>query len=227
MQRAALYARYSTDLQSERSIEDQAALCRGFAERSGYAVSHEFHDCARSGASMLGRDGLVRLLAAAADKAFDVLVVEALDRLSRDQADLATIYKRLTFQGVTIVAVHDGKADQVQVGIRGLVGALYLTDLAHKVRRGMAGVVKDGRHAGGRAFGYRPVAGQPGAMTIEEGEAAIVRRIFAAYLAGERPRDSAATQQREHPAAARPALERLDLERLPAARAWHPHQCAL
>ena len=27
----------------------------------------------------------------------------------------------------------------VQIGIRGLVGALYLQDLAHKVRRGMAG----------------------------------------------------------------------------------------
>lgn len=86
----------------------------------------------------------MRLIDAARDKAFDVILVEALDRLSRDQEDLAGIWKRLNFLGIELRAVHDGKADQIQIGIRGLVGALYLQDLAHKVRRGMAGVVRDG-----------------------------------------------------------------------------------
>ena len=188
MTSAVIYARFSSDLQRDRSIEDQVELCRDFARRNGWQVTRVYEDRARSGASIFGRDGVLSLMEAARAGEFDVVIVEALDRLSRDQEDLAGIFKRLTFAGVEIRAVHDGKADQVQIGIRGLVGALYLQDLSHKVRRGMAGVTRDGRHAGGRAYGYRPIPGKPGELVIVEEEAAVVRRIFAAYVAGERPR---------------------------------------
>lgn len=196
--RAAIYSRFSSDLQRDRSIEDQAALCRAYAAREGLAVVAEYSDRARSGASLIGRDGLLSLIEAARARAIDVVIVEALDRLSRDQEDLAGLYKRFTFQGIEIRAVHDGVATEVQVGIRGLVGALYLQDLAAKVRRGQAGVVRDARNAGGRAYGYRPVAGRPGELTIEEEEAAVVRRIFADYT--ERhlsPREIAGALNRE------------------------------
>ena len=69
------------------------------------------------------------MMTAAAARAFDVVVVEALDRVSRDMADLATIFKLLRFAGISLVAVHDGIADEVAIGVRGLVGALYLSDL--------------------------------------------------------------------------------------------------
>ncbi|MEP9389611.1 recombinase family protein [Mesorhizobium sp. KR9-304] len=191
MKRAAIYARYSSDLQTDRSIDDQVALCTAHAAKSGLAVTAVYDDRARSGASIMGRDGLLAVMDAARDRAFDVLVVEALDRLSRDQEDLAGIYKRLTHVGVEIRAVHDGTADIVQIGIRGLVGALYLQDLAQKVRRGMAGVVRDGRNAGGRAYGYAPVAGRAGELAIVPEEAAIVLRIFSEYVDGRVPRDIA------------------------------------
>jgi DNA invertase Pin-like site-specific DNA recombinase len=190
--RTAIYARFSTELQQERSIEDQIALCRAYAAKNGLDVVGAFDDRARSGASILGRDGLMRMMDAARDGAFDVILVEALDRLSRDQEDLAGLWKRLNFLGIELRAVHDGKADQIQIGIRGLVGALYLQDLAHKVRRGMSGVIRDGRHAGGRAYGYRPVSGKPGELEIDPDEAAIIREIFESYVDGRTPRDIAA-----------------------------------
>lgn len=189
--RAAVYARYSTDLQSDRSIDDQVSLCRQYAGRSGLTVADVYSDRARTSASILGRDGILRLMEDARAGRFDVVVVEALDRISRDQEDLAGIYKRLTFAGVDIVAVHEGKADAIQIGIRGLVGELFLSDLKHKIRRGMQGVVRDGRSAGGRAYGYRPVPGRPGALEIVEAEAEVVRRICADYLAGRSPKDIA------------------------------------
>lgn len=178
--RTAIYARFSTDLQQTRSIDDQVALCRAHAEKAGMTVLSVYADSARSGASMFGRDGLMRMMDAAREKAFDVILVESLDRLSRDQEDLAGIWKRLSFLGIELRAVHDGKADHIQIGIRGLVGALYLQDLAHKVRRGLSGVVRDGRHAGGRAYGYKPVPGQPGMLSIDEEEAAIRLRKLCA-----------------------------------------------
>jgi DNA invertase Pin-like site-specific DNA recombinase len=127
---------------------------------------------------------------------FGVVVAEALDRISRDQEDLAGIYKRLCFKQIEIRTVQDGRAEEIHVGIKGLVGALYLRDLAQKTRRGQAGVVRDGRHNGGRSYGYRAVPGQAGRLEIEEAEASIVRSIFDSYLASRSPRDIACALNR-------------------------------
>ncbi|QGM99858.1 recombinase family protein [Methylocystis parvus] len=197
MTRAVIYARFSTELQSEKSTEDQIALCRAYAARIGLDVIGSYEDKARSGASIFGRDGLMRLMDAARDRAFEVVIVEALDRLSRDMEDLAGIHKRLSFLGVEIHAVHDGTADAILVGLRGLVGQLQREDGAKKVRRGMAGVIREGRHAGGRAYGYCPVPGRRGELEIVEEEAEIVRRIFAAYAAGRPPREIAGELNRD------------------------------
>lgn len=149
MTTAALYARYSSELQSERSIEDQVELCRAYAMREGLLVTSIYEDRAASGASMQGRLGLARLLRDAGDRLFTHLIVESLDRLSRDQADLATLYKRLTFLGKEIREVDCGKATPINTAVRGLVGAIYLADLADKTRRGLSGRVREGKSAGG------------------------------------------------------------------------------
>jgi site-specific DNA recombinase len=198
MKPAAIYARFSTELQNEKSTEDQIALCRAYAARHQLSIVATFEDKARSGASVFGRDGLMQLMDAARQHLVAVVIVEALDRLSRDMEDLAGIHKRLSFQGIEIQAVHDGTADSILIGIRGLVGQMQREDGAKKVRRGMAGVVRDGRNAGGRAYGYRAVPGKPGELEIIEDEAAIVRRIFAAYGAGRTPREIAHDLNREN-----------------------------
>lgn len=86
--RAATYSRFSTQMQRDASIEDQERLCRERAEREGWEITATFSDRALSGASML-RPGLQSLLEAASQGRFDALITEALDRLSRDQADIA------------------------------------------------------------------------------------------------------------------------------------------
>ncbi|MEH2562438.1 recombinase family protein [Bradyrhizobium sp. AZCC 2289] len=188
MKRAAIYARYSTDLQSERSIEDQFVLCREKAKREQSKVIAEFEDRAKSGVSTHGRDGIKKLMEAAKAGTFDILIVESLDRLSRDQEDMAAIFKKLTFYGIDIISVHEGRADQMQVGVRGIVSAFYLSDLAHKVRRGAAGNIREGKHAGGLAYGYRTTPGKPGEWVIDEPEAEVIRSIYAKYASGMRSR---------------------------------------
>lgn len=204
--RAVAYARYSTELQSDRSVDDQIALCRDFAARSGFTIVQTYADRAKSGSSFIERDGLLSLLADAKSGQFEAVIVEALDRVSRDQEDLAAIYKRLRFAGIELIAVHDGRADTIQIGIRGLIGAMYIEDLKHKVRRGMSGRVRDGLSAGGRAYGYRPIPGRPGELEIDEAEAAIVRRIFSEYAAGSSPRDIAQRLNRDGVAPPRGAV---------------------
>jgi site-specific DNA recombinase len=177
MKPAAIYARFSTELQNEKSTEDQIALCRAYAARHHLDVVATFEDKARSGASVFGRDGLMQLMDAARQHRFTVVIVEALDRLSRDMEDLAGIHKRLSFQGIEIQAVHDGTADSILIGIRGLVGQMQREDGAKKVRRGMAGVVRDGRHAGGRAYGYRAVPGISSAHD-EKSESGVIKLVL-------------------------------------------------
>ena len=156
-----------------------------------------FEDRTRSGGSILGRDGLIALLAGARERKFDIVIVEALDRLSRDKEDLASVYKRLSFIGIEIRAIHEGVVNTVLVGLRGLVGQLYREDNAHKVRRGLAGRVSSGLIAGGLTYGYAVVPGENGKRVILEGEAAVVRKIFDSFVAGSTPRDIAAALNRD------------------------------
>ena len=121
--KVALYARYSSDNQRDASIVDQFRICRVHAEKQGWQIIVEYSDQAISGASLL-RPGIQSLIADALRGRFNVVLAEAMDRLSRDQEDLAGIYKRLTHAGIEIRAVHEGRADIIQIGIRGLVGAL-------------------------------------------------------------------------------------------------------
>ncbi len=194
MSRAVLYARYSSDSQRDASIEDQLRLCRLHAERQGWTVADSYSDRAISGASLL-RPGIQELIQDAGRGRFDIVLAEAMDRLSRDQEDIAGLFKRLTFAGVRIVTLSEGDVSHLHVGLKGTMNALFLKDLADKTRRGLRGRVQDGKSGGGIAYGYRAVRQldgqgelQRGDREVIEAEAAIVRRIFREFATGEGPR---------------------------------------
>ena len=126
---------------------------------------------------------------------FDLVLTESLDRISRDQEDIAGVYKRLRFAGVQILTLSEGPVSELHIGFKGTMGALYLKDLADKTRRGLRGRVEAGKSGGGNSYGYDVVAkfttaGEPerGDRRINESEAAIVRHIFTAYAAGKSPK---------------------------------------
>jgi site-specific DNA recombinase len=189
--RAAIYARYSTDLQNDRSIEDQVALCRAYAERNKFAVAEVYADRAKSGASAINRLNWQKLMRDAGARAFDIVISEDLDRISRDEADYHSARKRLAFFGIKIHSAHGGEISGIEGSMRAMMGALFLENLAHKIRRGLAGVVRSSRHAGGRSYGYRLRPGKPGEMQIADDEAGVIRRIFEEYVTGRTPREIA------------------------------------
>ena len=192
--RAVVYARYSTEHQREESIEDQVRICRERIAREGWELLQVFQDRAMSGASTL-RPGYQALLAGARDGAFDVVVAEALDRLSRDQEDVAALFKRLRFAGIQIVTLADGEINELHVGLKGTMNALFIRDLAAKSHRGMRGRVETGKSGGGITYGYKVVrgfdaGGSPitGERTIDAAEAAVVVDIFKQYGADVSPK---------------------------------------
>jgi DNA invertase Pin-like site-specific DNA recombinase len=202
MKRCVIYARYSSDLQSPASIDDQIQPCRAYADRQGWVVVATHHDAALSGFGVEQRPGYQRLVAAAGatSPGFNTILVEDLSRLTRDTGELLRFYHRLRLKGIDIVGVSDGIASGQQGGkvhltVKGLVNELYLDDLREKTHRGLAGSATRGLSAGGRIFGYRTVPVEaahrggkhtaPARFEIEPQEATIVRRIFRNYATGQ------------------------------------------
>lgn len=191
MIRATLYARYSTDRQRETSIDDQLRAARERAQREGWRVTATHADEGISGSVPVAlRPGGKALLADALAGRLDVLIVEGLDRLSRELGEAELMVKRLEHRGVRIIGTADGYDSQahgrkVMRIARGLVNELYLDDLREKTHRGLAGNFDRGMSAGGRSFGYRTAETPHGRrIVIDESEAAVVREVFERYADG-------------------------------------------
>jgi site-specific DNA recombinase len=194
MVRAVIYARFSSEGQREESIEDQVRNCQRLCAEKGWTVVGEYHDRAMSGASPL-RPDYQRLCADARARKFDVVASEALDRLSRDQATIASLYKVLQFNEIVIFTRSEGEVNELHIGLKGTMNQMFLKDLALKTRRGLEGRVRQGKSGGGNAFGYRVVKqraadGQElcGDRAVIEAEADVIRRIFSEFAAGASPR---------------------------------------
>ncbi|MBE0533680.1 MAG: recombinase family protein [Rhodospirillales bacterium] len=189
--RVAVYARYSSEHQNERSIDDQVRLCREHADRLGWMIVEVYADYAISGAHLGSRPRAQALMEDAKTGRFDIVLAEAMDRLSRDQEDIAGIYKRLVFAGVRIVTVSEGDVSELHVGLKGTMNALFIRELAIKIRRGQRGRVVAGRSPGGLSYGYTvakeyDAKGEPvrGGRAVNDDQAEVIRRIFREYAAG-------------------------------------------
>ena len=194
MSRCAIYARFSTDRQSETSAEDQVRECRARADREGWTVVEIYSDLAISGATNR-RPGMTAMLADAAAGSFDIVLSEALDRVARDQADIATIYQKLMFAGVRLETLSEGSVNELHIGLKGTMSALFLKDLADKIRRGQRGCVARGRVPGGLCYGYDVVRELDEKGNVEAGrrrvnpeQADVVRRVVREYVDGRSPK---------------------------------------
>jgi len=198
--KAAIYSRYSTELQSEASIADQERVCERIAERHGLTVAARFSDAAISGGTTQ-RPGYQRLLAAARRLEFEVIVAEDTSRLWRNLAEQSPRLAELADLGIAVVT-HDLDTRHESAEIMGAVGgamaSAYRKEIGRRTRRGLEGLARKGKSAGGRAFGYVPPAmSGTGQIEIDSEQAKIVRRIFKMFADGHSPRSIADTLNRE------------------------------
>ena len=206
--RVAMYARYSSENQRAASITDQFRNCERYAARDpAWRVTARYEDKAISGSKDgTGRPGYKAMLKAASEKQFDILLVDDLSRLSRDQVETEQVRRRFVFGGVRLIGVSDGidtaaKGHKMLAGFKGIMNDVFLDDLRDKTTRGMTGQALKGYHCGGRAYGYSLVPhldptrldpyGQPtriGTNLVPHPEQApVVRWIFERYADGWSP----------------------------------------
>lgn len=191
--RAVLYARYSSDKQRETSIDDQLRQARERASAEGWHIVAQHADEGISGSTPVARRaGGKALLADALAGRFEILILEGLDRLSREIGEGETITKRLEHCGIRIIGTADGydsaaSGRKVMRIARGLVNELYLDDLREKTHRGLAGQFDRGNHVGGVCFGYRSEPAPDGRgrqLVVDPAQAGVVRQIFEWFADG-------------------------------------------
>ena len=171
--RAGIYARHSTDKQGTSS-EDQIRRCQEFCRFKGYDVVEVYRDEALSGAHIENRPGINALLIGALDGRFDVVIAEDLSRISRDQADTANFFKKMIFLGVPVETVSEGLINELHIGLKSTMNALYLKDLAEKTHRGVIAAVLRGGVPGGKLYGYDLV--QLNHYAVRSAESFLVKR---------------------------------------------------
>ncbi len=222
----AVYARFSTDRQDSRSLDDRSRRCRKYVEDRGLHVVEEYRDAAESGAS-LDRADMQRMLAETRKGKrcrFRAVVVDDLSRLSRDLGNTFTlVFGDLRMAGIAVIDASTGMSSdrdgaRLQFGASALVADMFLESVRKQTHRGLEGRALAGFWTGGRLYGYSTAA-EPNPpdpehprkrLVIDESEAAIVRRIFAEYAYGRSVKEIA---------------RRLDADRVPPPSAGTKRGC--
>jgi DNA invertase Pin-like site-specific DNA recombinase/NADPH-dependent 7-cyano-7-deazaguanine reductase QueF len=186
---AVIYARFSSHGQQEQSIDGQLRDCHAFAKREGITVVGEYIDRAIS-AKTDARPDFRRMIADAAKKQFQYVIVWKLDRFARNRFDSAIHKAALKKHGVKVLSAMENIADNPEgallEGILESMAEHYSASLAENVKRGQRESVLKGSHVGGIApFGFRSVKdGDKLRLVADEKNAPIIQYVFQQYANG-------------------------------------------
>ncbi|MDH5305181.1 MAG: recombinase family protein [Gammaproteobacteria bacterium] len=195
--RAAIYARFSTDLQDPTSIIGQIANCEAMAESNGWEVKKRYIDEAISGSDDT-RPGYQKLLADSECGQFECIIVDETSRLTRRAGELPRLMEILAFRDQFIVDCKgfDSRQETASLlaSVYGGIDSLELRKVKERTHRGLRERHKAGYSAGGKTYGYTTEPIDPEDTNskkrymIVDAEADIVREIFRRYAGGESPR---------------------------------------
>ena len=194
--RAALFARYSSKLQDELSLDAQLAEMEKFCERENLLVTHRFLLPETRSALVERTEEFQSMIRAARAGQFDTLIVHKLDRFTRDR-DTAVTYKALLRRhGVQVRSVTENLGDSIYdrliEGILEAFNEFYSLNLGQETKKGQRAATRAGRFTGGTfPYGYRKGVDDEGhpCWEIFEEEAKIIRECFLMYEKGERVKE--------------------------------------
>lgn len=180
-----IYARYSSQAQTEQSIEGQLRVCKEYAERNGYKILNEYIDRAKTGTND-NRPAFQRMIADSNKKEFEYVLVYKLDRFSRDKYDNALYKHKLQLNGVKVISATEAISNTPEgIIIEGILETFaqwYSKDLSQKVKRGIRENILKGLFFGGKIlYGYKVDNKK---ILINEEQAPAVKFMFEEYAKG-------------------------------------------
>ena len=186
IKRAVIYARFSSDMQREESIEAQVRACKEYCRKKLYVVTNIYVDEAKSARDVLKRDAYNQMLADAIAHKFDVIIFHKIDRNARNEFNYYTFKHTLSTLGIgyEYAAQNIDFTPEGQMMESMLVGfaAYYSRNLAKETKKGLNENAYKALFNGGKPpLGYKIVDKK---YVIEPTEAEAVKLIFKMYLAG-------------------------------------------
>ncbi len=186
--KAVIYARFSSDLQREESIDAQMRATKEFADRNGIVVLREYADRAKS-ATTDKRPEFQRMIADAHKREFQLVLVHKLDRFARNRIDSLGYKMELKKYGVSLFSVteqldFDSPESIITESVLDAMAEYYSLNLAREVEKGKKENAYKCKHTGGQPpLGY-DVDPETKLLVINEHEAEAVRIIFHRYIEG-------------------------------------------
>lgn len=185
---AVVYARYSSDAQSEASIDQQLEAAREYANAHGLHIIQEYADYAISG-TRDDRPELMKMLYDVKHTKPGYLILWKTDRLSRDQYDAPIFKSQLRDAGVKIEYVAESLPEDegsriLMEGIYETMAAYYIHQMKQNISRSLESKARMGLYTGHKILGYVGKKDHP--YEIDPTTAPIVQRIFNDYASGKK-----------------------------------------
>lgn len=192
MKTAVIYARYSSDKQSEQSIDGQLYDCYNYAKQHGVKVLREYIDRAMTGKND-DRPAFKEMIADSAKERWDYVLVWKLDRFARNTMDSAINRRELKKNGVRLLSVMESFGEnasgEMMEHFIEAINEYYSADLREKTIRGMRQSALKAQSTGHIPLGYKSVDKK---LVIDEDTRFIPETVFKMYAAGEKLTDIAA-----------------------------------
>ncbi len=159
MKTAVIYARYSSDNQTEQSIEGQLRVCEEFAQRNDILILNTYIDRAMTGTND-NRPAFQQMIKDSSKKEWEYVLVYKIDRFSRNKYETAKNKKILKDNGVKLLSAMENIPDTPEgIILESLLEGMaeyYSAELAQKVKRGMHETRLKGYFTGGTLpYGYK------------------------------------------------------------------------
>ena len=185
MKTAVIYARYSSERQTEQSIEGQLRVCQDYADRNDILIVDTYIDRAMTGTNDNRKD-FQRMLKNCSKQAWDYVLVYKLDRFSRNKYEMAMHKKTLRDNGIKLLSAMENIPDTPEgIILESLLEGMAeysSAELSQKVRRSMNETRQKGNYLGGYLlYGYYV---ENKKVKVDEEKAKIVKYIFECYASG-------------------------------------------
>lgn len=183
--RAVIYARYSTDMQREESIEGQVKACTELAEKDGVIIIKVYADRAMTGKND-NRPQFQQMLKDAQAGLFDVLYVWKVDRFGRNRYEIILNKQKLKNRKIKIryakENIPDTKEGIILESMLEGMAEYYSANLAENVNMGMERNAEKCYYNGGNIpLGYKVVDKH---FVLDEVYAPVIQKIFTEYVEG-------------------------------------------
>lgn len=188
MKKAVIYARYSSDMQREESIDAQVRACTYYARQYQYEIVHVYADRAQSGKRTKNREQFLQMINDASDGGFEVILVHKLNRFGRNTLEVLEYKNNLEDMGIELISVTERLESTPEGKLMLIIIAgmneFYSDNLSQEVMKGLKENAYQCKFTGGvPALGYK-VDPESKKLIIDEREAPIVQLIFRRYSNG-------------------------------------------